>query len=411
VDFPIVVLALVFVAIAFRRVGRLRVRIWQAMSAGALAVLLSGDISPGEALRAIDLDVMLFLFGMFVVGEALVESGYLYSVAYHALAGTRTVDGLVLAVLFDAGFASALLMNDTLAIVGTPLMLRLAREHRLDPRLLLLTLAFAVTTGSVMSPIGNPQNLLIAHGSGITNPFVTFLAHLFVPTVLSLLATYGVLRLSFRKSFHGSRLVHERAAPGDPALARLARLSLGLIVLTVLAKVMLVWAGAPWELRLSWIALAGALPVLVASPRRVRLLKRIDWPTLVFFAAMFVLTACVWETGFLQQSIERLDLDPTQPGSILGVGVLLSQLVSNVPLVALYLPLLQHAGVSEAGLLSLAAGSTIAGNLLILGAASNVIIVESADRRGVHLSFLQFARVGVPLTGLHAAIYWLFLGG
>jgi Na+/H+ antiporter NhaD/arsenite permease-like protein len=411
VDFPIVVLALVFVAIAFRRVGRLRVRIWQAMSAGALAVLLSGDISPGEALRAIDLDVMLFLFGMFVVGEALVESGYLYSVAYHALAGTRTVDGLVLAVLFGAGFASALLMNDTLAIVGTPLMLRLAREHRLDPRLLLLTLAFAVTTGSVMSPIGNPQNLLIAHGSGITNPFVTFLAHLFVPTVLSLLATYGVLRLSFRKSFHGSRLVHERAAPGDPALARLARLSLGLIVLTVLAKVMLVWAGAPWELRLSWIALAGALPVLVASPRRVRLLKRIDWPTLVFFAAMFVLTACVWETGFLQQSIERLDLDPTQPGSILGVGVLLSQLVSNVPLVALYLPLLQHAGVSEAGLLSLAAGSTIAGNLLILGAASNVIIVESADRRGVHLSFLQFARVGVPLTGLHAAIYWLFLGG
>jgi len=409
-SFPVAVLALVFLAIAVRRIGRLRLRIWQAMSAGALAVLLSGDISPGEAVRAIDLDVMLFLFGMFVVGEALVESGYLYSVAYHALAGTRTADGLVLAVLFGAGFASALLMNDTLAIVGTPLMLRLAREHRLDPRLLLLTLAFAVTTGSVMSPIGNPQNLLIAHGSGIANPFVTFLAHLFVPTVLSLLATYGVLRLSFRKSFHGSRLVHERAAPGDPALARLARLSLGLIVLMVLAKVTLVWAGAPWELRLSWIALAGALPVLVASPRRIRLLKRIDWPTLLFFAAMFVLTASVWEKGFLQQSIERLDLDLTQPGSILGVGVLLSQLVSNVPLVALYLPLLQHAGVSEAGFLTLAAGSTLAGNLLILGAASNVIIVESADRRGTDLSFLQFARVGLPLTALHVAIYWLFLG-
>jgi Na+/H+ antiporter NhaD/arsenite permease-like protein len=145
-------------------------------------------------------------------------------------------------------------------------------------------------------------------------------------------------------------------------LARLARLSLGLIVLMVLAKVALVWAGAPWELRLSWIALAGALPVLVASPRRIRLLKRIDWPTLLFFAAMFVLTACVWQTGFLHQSIERLDLDLTQPGSILGVGVLLSQLVSNVPL-----------------------------------------------RRGTDLSFLQFARVGLPLTALHVAIYWLFL--
>jgi Na+/H+ antiporter NhaD/arsenite permease-like protein len=410
-NFPIAVLVMVFVAISFRQVGRLRLRIWQAMGAGALAVLLSGDISPTDALRAIDSDVMLFLFGMFVVGEALVESGYLYTLAYHAFAGTRSTDALVLAVLFGAGLASALLMNDTLAIVGTPLMLRLAREHRLDARLLLLTLAFSVTTGSVMSPIGNPQNLLIALGSGIANPFVTFLTHLFVPTVLSLLATYGVLRLAFRKSFHGSPLVHERAGPGDPALARLARLSLGLIGLMVFAKVALVWAGAPWELRLSWIALAGALPILVASPRRARLLRRLDWSTLLFFAAMFVLTACVWQTGFLQQSIDRLDLDLTQPGSILGVSVLLSQLVSNVPLVALYLPLLQHAGVSEAGFLTLAAGSTIAGNLLILGAASNVIIVESADRRGVHLSLLQFACVGIPVTALHVAIYWLFLGG
>jgi Na+/H+ antiporter NhaD/arsenite permease-like protein len=408
-NFPIAVLATVFVAIAFRQVGRLRLRIWQAMGAGALAVLLNGDISPIDALRAVDLDVMLFLFGMFVVGEALVESGYLYTVAYHAFAGTRSTDTLVLAVLFGAGLASALLMNDTLAIVGTPLMLRLAREHRLDARLLLLTLAIAVTTGSVMSPIGNPQNLLIAIGGGIANPFVTFLAHLFVPTVLGLLGAYGVLRLAFRESFHGSPLVHERAGPGDPALTRLARLSLGLIGLMVLAKVALVWVGAPWELRLSWIALAGALPILVASPRRVHFLRRLDWPTLLFFAAMFVLTACVWQTGFLQQSIQRLGLDLTQPGSILGVGVLLSQLISNVPLVALYLPLLQHAGVSEAGLLTLAAGSTVAGNLLILGAASNVIIVESADRRGVHLSFLQFARVGIPVTGLHVAIYWLFL--
>ena len=227
-NFPIAVLAAVFVAIAFRQVGRLRLRIWQAMGVGALAVLLSGDISPADALRAIDLDVMLFLFGMFVVGDALVESGYLYTVAYHVLAGTRRPDGLVLAVLFGAGFASALLMNDTLAIVGTPLVLRLAREHRLDPRLLLLTLAFAVTTGGVMSPIGNPQNLLIAVGGDIANPFVTFLSHLFVPTVLSLLAAYGVLRLAFRESFHARPLVHERAGPGDPALARLARLSLGL---------------------------------------------------------------------------------------------------------------------------------------------------------------------------------------
>ena len=163
-------------------------------------------------------------------------------------------------------------------------------------------------------------------------------------------------------------------------------------------------------MRLSWIALAGALPVLLASPRRGAILRRLDWPTLLFFAAMFVLTASVWQTGFFQDALARLGLDLTGTGATLGVGVLLSQLVSNVPLVALYLPLLQHAGVSEAGLLALAAGSTLAGNLLILGAASNVIIVEAADRRGTHVSFAEFARVGIPLTLLQVAIFGVFLG-
>jgi Na+/H+ antiporter NhaD/arsenite permease-like protein len=399
----------VLLAIGFRRVGRLRLRIWQAMAAGALAVLASGDITPVDALRAIDPDVMLFLLGMFVIGEALVHSGYLYSLAYQLLWPARSAGTLVLALLLGAGAGSALLMNDTLAIVGTPLALRLAQEHRIDPKLLLLALAFAVTTGSVASPIGNPQNLLIAIGGGFANPFVAFFRELALPTLLSLLACYAVLRLGYRKEFHDTPLVHARVSPGDPALARLARLSLGLVVAMVVVKVALVWLDAPFEMRLSYIALVGAAPILLGSPRRLTILRRIDWQTLVFFAAMFVLMASVWDTGVFQRAFAESGIDLAAPGSVLGIGVLLSQLISNVPLVALYLPLLQQTGATEAALLALAAGSTLAGNLLILGAASNVIIVESADRRGVHLSLLEFARVGVPLTASQVGIYWVFL--
>jgi Na+/H+ antiporter NhaD/arsenite permease-like protein len=406
---PVAVLVLVLLAIGFRRVGRLRLRIWQAMAAGALAVLASGDITPVDALRAIDPDVMLFLLGMFVIGEALVHSGYLYSLAYQLLWPARSAGTLVLALLLGAGAGSALLMNDTLAIVGTPLALRLAQEHRIDPKLLLLALAFAVTTGSVASPIGNPQNLLIAIGGGFANPFVAFFRELALPTLLSLLAGYAVLRLGYRKEFHDTPLVHARVSPGDPALARLARLSLGLVVAMVVVKVALVWLDAPFEMRLSYIALVGAAPILLGSPRRLTILRRIDWQTLVFFAAMFVLMASVWDTGVFQRAFAESGIDLAAPGSVLGIGVLLSQLISNVPLVALYLPLLQQTGATEAALLALAAGSTLAGNLLILGAASNVIIVESADRRGVHLSLLEFARVGVPLTALQVGIYWVFL--
>jgi len=409
VSFPVAVLLAVFVLIALRRVGRFRVRIWQVMTGGALAVLASGDIGPAEAAEAIDIDVMIFLFGMFVVGEALVQSGYLYTLAYRLLWRARSTAGLVLAVLVGAGAGSALLMNDTLAIVGTPLALRLAQEHRLDPKLLLLAVAFAVTTGSVLSPIGNPQNLLIAVAGGMANPFVTFFGHLALPTLLALLACYAVLRAGYRKEFHDTPLVHARVAPRDPALARLSRIALVLIVVMVFFKVALVWLGTSLEIRLSWIALAAALPILVASPHRLRVLRRVDWHTLLFFAAMFVLMAAVWRTATFQHAATGLDLDLTAPGTALGVGVAVSQLISNVPLVALYLPLLQQAGGGDAALLALAAGSTLAGNLLILGAASNVIIVESADRRGVHLSLLEFARLGIPLTLVQIAIYWAFL--
>jgi Na+/H+ antiporter NhaD/arsenite permease-like protein len=260
-----------------------------------------------------------------------------------------------------------------------------------------------------MSPIGNPQNLLIAVGGGLENPFATFLRHLALPTLLSLALAYALLRLLLRGSFHARPLVHTPQTTCDPQLAALARLALVIVLVLVLAKVSLVVAGLGLSFPLSVIALAAAAPVLALSPRRWQLLRRIDWHTLVFFAAMFVLMQSVWDAGVIQDWLRGLHLDLRGVPAIFGVGVLLSQLISNVPLVALYLPLLQQAGAGTESLVALAAASTIAGNLLILGAASNVIIIESAQRRGTRLSFLDFARVGVPLTLLQVAVYWVFL--
>ncbi len=112
----LIALGCVLVLVAARKIGRLRVKIWQAMAGGAIAVLLTGEIAPADAAAAVDLDVMLFLFGMFVLGEALVHSGYLYSLAYRVLSPVRSSSALVLVVLFAVGLPSALLMNDTLAV-------------------------------------------------------------------------------------------------------------------------------------------------------------------------------------------------------------------------------------------------------------------------------------------------------
>jgi Na+/H+ antiporter NhaD/arsenite permease-like protein len=294
-------------------------------------------------------------------------------------------------------------MNDTLAIIGTPLVLMLARTHQLPPRLLLLALAFGVTIGSTMSPIGNPQNLLIALRGGMASPFVDFSVYLGPPTLINLLLAYAALRIAFRRHFHRRSLVHAPLATSDRRLARLARWGLGMLVALVGLRVTLAAAGAPWLPPLTWIGLAAATPLLLARRRR-ELLRGVDWQTLLFFVALFVLMRSVWDSGLLQH---WLPTGSPELGTILGISVLGSQLISNVPLVALLLPLLAHAG--PVTLLALAAGSTIAGNLTLIGAASNVIIVQRAERSGFHLGFWEFFALGAPLTLANLAVYWIWL--
>ena len=162
-------------------------------------------------------------------------------------------------------------------------------------------------------------------------------------------------------------------------------------------------------MRLSYIALAAALPILLFSQKRAEIVRSIDWPTLFFFASMFILMASVWNSGVFQDLFISLDIDVTTVPSIMVIGLTLSQLISNVPLVALYLPMLASTETSVVQMIALAAGSTLAGNMLILGAASNVIIVQNAEKQGESLAFMEFARIGIPLTIVQSIVYMAFL--
>lgn len=404
-DLPLAVLATVFLLIALRRAGGLRLRIWQVVVGGAAAVLAGGWIAPMDALRAIDREVIGLLFGMFVLARALEASGLLARAAYRLFGRARHADGLLALVLVGSAAGSALLTNDTLAVVGTPVLLQVARLYGVPPVPLLLALAFGITIGSVPSPIGNPQNVLVA--SQLANPFLSFAATLTVPTVLSLAAAWVLLR-----PIAGGRHTPLVPAPMplpplDAALARRARAGLVLGGLAITAKV----GAALWlpgiTVPLAAIALAAAVPVL-AGRGAAAIVARIDWGTLAFFAGLFVLVAAVWQTPLLAAWVDALRVTAADPAVLYPVAIGASQLISNVPLVALYLPLID--GLDETVHLHLAAASTLAGNLLILGAASNVIIVQRAEREGVHIGFWAFARAGIPITAATVAIFWWWLG-
>jgi Na+/H+ antiporter NhaD/arsenite permease-like protein len=308
------------------------------------------------------------------------------------------------------GFLSAFLMNDTLAIIGTPVVIMLARKSNVNTKLLLFALAFAITIGSVMSPIGNPQNLLIAVNGDVPNPFITFLKYLAVPTIVNLLAAYFILKIYYRKSFNVKRIAVSPILIIDKELVSLCRFSLALLISLILIKIVLVSAGVQIDFRLTYIAVASALPIIIFSPKRLEIIRRIDWHTMIFFVAMFILMASVWESGFFQRQLESMNLNLASVSVIMIVAVVVSQFVSNVPLVALYMPTLTQMGASTKELLALAAGSSIAGNLLILGAVSNVIIIHNAEKNaGETLTFFEFARIGLPLTIINILVYWFYL--
>ncbi|OPX74314.1 MAG: Citrate transporter [Methanosaeta sp. PtaB.Bin018] len=406
-DISILVLSAVLLLIAIRQVGKFSLQIWQIMLLGAIAVLFTGEISLAQAARAINLDVMIFLAGMFVVGQSMQESGYLLHLSYCIFRRAGNVDQLLLLILFGMGALSALLMNDTLAIIGTPLMIYFARTQGISPKLLLLSLAFAVTTGSAVSPIGNPQNLLIAINGDLTNPFLIFSQYLLLPTVANLLLAYLLLKFFYKSQFKNKPLQICQEQIEDSNLAHLSKISFALLILLIFIKITTLLFGVEKDVGLTYIAIVSALPILLFSPRRWEIIKKIDWCTLIFFASMFILMDSVWSSGVFQAFMAKSQADLASVSTILALSVLLSQLISNVPFVALCQPMLVHPSARD--LMALAAGSTIAGNLFILGAASNIIIIQNAERSGETLTFLEFARVGVPLTILNVLVYWIFL--
>ena len=460
----ILVLIAVLLLISARSFMRTEVKIWHIMLCGALAVLALGQISVWDAAKAINYDVIVFLAGAFIVGRALSESGALNPYIERFFANPRTEKHFFLVFTAAAGFLSAFLMNDTVAIIGTLFAITLSKRMNISAEILLMTLAFSVTTGSVLSPVGNPQNLLIALSEGFTgsaafgglsaasNPFLVFGAYLILPTLISLLLIYPVMKLCYPNFSAGcGGLAAIEGAEGacgtkpdssatsevavvDEKLAKIAKLSLGVLVFMILLKGAASFFNYSEAVRLPIIAVAAALPVILFSKRRFEMVAGIDWGTIIFFAAMFVLMQSAWDSGFIQGLLNLEAANAAVTGTAAGglnaggaeagtlftsasviylLGITVSQLVSNVPFVALFLPLMADSGANAAVYMALAAGSTLAGNLLIFGAASNLIIIQNAERYGSTIGFLNFARVGIPLTVAQSAVFllWFLLIG
>lgn len=412
-NISLIILSLVLLAIMCRKFFAIHLPVWMIMLIGAIAILATGQISLANAWRAIDWNIIGYLIGVFILGQALEESGYLMKMGAFLFAVANRPFLLLLLIFITQGIASAFLMNDTIAIVMAPLLLAVAKHSNIPPKILLLSLAYAVSIGSVMSPVGNPQNLLIAINGQLSQPFVDFFSVLALPTLINLIIGAVFVYIYFHKSIKSCQISERPQASFDiiPALTRITQCSMAIFVMLIAVKITLTVLHASINMPFFMIALIAAAPIVFFSKQRVSIILKMDWATIIFFMALFIVVESVWDSHVIQHVLSHAQIDLSKTSNILIISALFSQFISNVPLVALYLPMLTHAGhPATSAMLALAVGSTVAGNFLIIGAASNIIIIQKAERLRYHgINAIEFMLLGIPLGLLNLIIYYCFL--
>jgi Na+/H+ antiporter NhaD/arsenite permease-like protein len=400
---PVIALAAflwTYLGLGLGRIPGLRVDRTGVAIIGAAVMVVTGVIPWERAVAAVDAHTLALLFGMMIVSAYLRLSGFFHVVTVWAVRRTRTPFGLLTAMVGAAGVLSALFVNDVVCLVMAPLVLTVTRQLRLPPVPYLIALATAANVGSVATLTGNPQNMLVGSFSGI--PYRTFLLYEAPVAVVGLGCVLGIVWLVYRRDL---------VARFDPAwLDTDVPVHYPLMLKTVLAVgVMLVafLAGVPVAL----VAVGGAACTLLT--RRVKpakVYREINWELLVLFTGLFVLIAGVEAaglTGRLFRWVEPLSLH--RPAMLTLVTAALSNLVSNVPAVLLFRSVIPAFGEPARGWLVLAMASTLAGNLTLVGSVANLIVVEVARGSRVRIGFLEYCRVGVPLTLLTLLVGWLFL--
>lgn len=395
-----------------------RVPLWSVMMLCTAVTLVTDLVPVDEALALVDLDVITLLIGMFALVGMAERSGLLDFLAYYFLSRLRTTRSIVLGSALLFGLMSAFFVNDTVALMGPPIAVTIGRALGGNYEFAFLLLCFSITIGSTMTPIGNPQNVLIAIQSRMRAPFLEFPIHLAVPTLLSLVVAALLMARLYRLPNVRSQVV---VSPWEAIRSRreftLALVGGGVTVAVLMINDVNAALGLPHVTARGLIPFtaAAALIAFSESPRDV--LARVDFGTILFFIGMFITVEGVWRSGVLQPVFSALMLDdPSTPQGLASLAVLsliMSQLISNVPYAKLAIHQLKELGVtgSETDVwMTLAAAATLAGNLTILGAASNVIVLEVLESRyGTTISYVKFAKVGALVTAATVPLFLLYL--
>ena len=377
-----------YLVLAIGRLPGFRVDRTGAAIIGAALMIAFNVLTFEEAYAAIDYDTIILLFGMMIVVANLRLSGFFRAVAAWAVERAHRPILMLAAIIAVSGVFSAVFVNDTMCLVLTPLVLEAALALRRNPVPFLLAVAMGANVGSVATITGNPQNMMIGSFSRIG--YGAFVAALAPVAAVGLVLTVAAIVIAYWKEFR----VEERVEIERPAV-RIDRLLMWKSLAVAVAMLGFFIAGWP----VPKVALgAGAVLLLTRRVKPQKVYHEIDWQLLVMFIGLFIVIAGIEKTALAAdffQFAERFGLG--RVGVLSATSAVLSNIVSNVPAVLIFKPLIPHLANPRQAWLVLAMSSTLAGNLTLLGSVANLIVVERA-RNQVRISFWEYFKVGAPLT-------------
>lgn len=388
----LVVFALTYLVIALQELPFTHLDRPSGALLGAVLMVALGVLDPEEVYqRAVSWDTIGLLLGMMILAAYLGEASFFRRASWLSLHLAGTPRGLLVGVTLTCALLSAFLVNDTVCVMVTPLVLQLVDDARLPPRPYLLAVAMGANVGSVATFTGNPQNMLVGQLSGIS--YARFAAVMAPIALAASLLCAAILLALFRRELPRERFVLHAARP--PVDRPLLSKSLTAFALVVIAF----FAGLPT----SWSALgaASALALIGGRPPS-RIFARVDFLLLLFFAGLFAvvhgLSATGWTERIYAAAQPFFGQGPAeQTLALSALSLVASNVVSNVPFVMLAGKWVGSFASPTLTWYALALSSTLAGNLTLVGSVANIIVVEAARDRA-RISFGQYLAAGVPVT-------------
>lgn len=402
--FVIAVFALVYLGMALGRLPGLALDRSGIALCGAALLLAPGALPASDWTQALDLQTLVLLFALMLIGGHFAEAGAFDVIAHRLSISRLSPNALLALVVATGGLLSALLVNDIVVFTLTPLLVHGLAARGLDARPYLLALALSSNAGSAATLVGNPQNLLIGELGELN--FLAYFGVAALPAALALGTVFGVVAFTWRGRL---ALVTRGEALAELPVQRWLLLKSVLAALAVVVAMIML----DRHREIAALAIAG---VLLAGRRigTAAVLKRVDWGLLVLIASLFVVTAAFARLPLAADALSALadsGLSAERLSLLVPLALVGSNTIGNVPLVMLMMETL--GGLSADALTALAVFSTLAGNLLLLGSLANIITAERAAQVGVRLGFADFAQVGIPVTLISTALAlgWLLLRG